>query len=173
MLQCGNFACNILHGGGHKSGEMIMKFILERSKYLALVGVIALLFAAVAAFAWGTLKTVDTISLVLRSMGRDKTITVEFVEIVDSFLIATALLIFAVSLYELFIDKLDLPDWMLAQDLYDLKTKLSSMIVLVMAVKFLEKLLDVKDAEALMQIGIATALMSAVLIAFGYFGKKD
>ncbi len=150
-----------------------MKFILERSKYLALVGVIALLFAAVAAFAWGTLKTVDTISLVVSSMGRDKAITVEFVEIVDSFLIATALLIFAVSLYELFIDKLDLPDWMLAHDLYDLKTKLSSMIVLVMAVKFLEKLLDVKDAEALMQIGIATALMSAVLIAFGYFGKKD
>jgi uncharacterized membrane protein YqhA len=131
------------------------------------------LFAAVAAFAWGTLKTVDTISLVLSSMGRDKAITVEFVEIVDSFLIATALLIFAVSLYELFIDKLDLPDWMLAHDLYDLKTKLSSMIVLVMAVKFLEKLLDVKDAKALMQIGIATALMSAVLIAFGYFGKKD
>jgi len=150
-----------------------MKFILERSKYLALVGVIALLFAAVAAFAWGTLKTVDTIFLVLSSLGRDKAITVELIEIVDSFLIATALLIFSVSLYELFIDKLELPDWMLAHDLYDLKTKLSSMIVLVMAVKFLEKLLDVKDAKALLQIGIATALMSAVLIAFGYFGKKD
>jgi uncharacterized membrane protein YqhA len=54
-----------------------------------------------------------------------------------------------------------------------LKTKLSSMIVLVMAVKFLEKLLDVKDANALLQTGIATALMSGVLIAFGYFGKKD
>jgi uncharacterized membrane protein YqhA len=150
-----------------------MKFILERSKYLALIGVIALLFAAVAAFAWGTLKTVDTIFLVLSSMGRDKAITVELIEIVDSFLIATALLIFSVSLYELFIDKLELPDWMLAHDLYDLKTKLSSMIVLVMAVKFLEKLLNVKDAKALLQIGIATALMSAVLIAFGYFGKKD
>jgi hypothetical protein len=34
-------------------------------------------------------------------------------------------------------------------------------------------LLDVKDTMGLMQIGIATALMSAVLIAFGYFGKKD
>jgi uncharacterized membrane protein YqhA len=172
MLQCRNLACNILYDGNN-SGEVDMKYILERSKYLALVGVIALLLAAVAAFAWGTLKTVDTISLVVSSMGRDKAITVEFVEIVDSFLIATALLIFSVSLYELFLDKLDLPDWMLAHDLYDLKTKLSSMIVLVMAVKFLEKLLDVKDAEALMQIGIATALMSAVLIAFGYFGKKD
>ncbi len=150
-----------------------MKYILERSKYLALIGVIALLFAAAAAFIWGTLKTVDTISLVLSSMGRDKAITVELIEIVDSFLVATAVLIFATSLYELFIDKLDLPEWMLAHDLYELKTKLSSMIVLVMAVKFLEKLLDVKDANALLQIGIATALMSAVLIAFGYFGKKD
>jgi len=150
-----------------------MKYVLERSKYLALIGVIALLFAAIAAFVWGTLKTVDTISLVLSSLGRDKAITVELIEIVDSFLIATALLIFSVSLYELFIDKLELPDWMLAHDLYDLKTKLSSMIVLVMAVKFLEKLLDVKDPNALLQIGAATALMSAVLIAFGYFGKKD
>lgn len=150
-----------------------MKFVLEKSKYLALIGVIALLFAAVAAFAWGTLKTVSTISLVLSSMGSDKAITVQFIEIVDSFLIATALLIFTVSLYELFIDKLDLPEWMLAHDLYELKTKLSSMIVLVMGVKFLEKLLDVKDAVSLLQIGTATALMSAVLIAFGYFGKKD
>lgn len=150
-----------------------MKLILERSKYLALVGVIALLLAAVAAFAWGTLKTVDTVSLVISSLGRDKAITVELIEIVDSFLIATALLIFSVSLYELFIDKLNLPEWMLAHDLHELKTKLSSMVVLVMAVKFLEKLLDVKDAASLLQIGAAITLMSAVLIAFGYFGKKD
>jgi len=150
-----------------------MKFILERSKYLALVGVIAMLFAAFAAFAWGTLKTVSTVSLVLVSMGKDKAITVELIKIVDSFLIATALLIFAVSMYELFIAELELPDWMLAHNLNDLKAKLSSMIVLVMAVKFLEKLLEVEDASSLLQIGIATALMSAVLIAFGYFGKKD
>jgi len=172
MLQSRGIACNILHDG-HTSGEVDMKFILEKSKYLALVGVIALLFAAVAAFAWGTFKTVNTIFLIFSSQGMDKAITVELVEIVDSFLIATAVLIFATSLYELFIDKLDLPEWMLAHDLYDLKTKLSSMIVLVMAVKFLEKLLDVKDANALLQIGIATALMSAVLIGFGYFAKKD
>jgi uncharacterized membrane protein YqhA len=172
MLQSRNLACNILYNG-YGSGEVDMKFILEKSKYLALVGVIALLFAAVAAFAWGTFKTVNTILLVFNSLGRDKAITVELIEIVDSFLIATAVLIFATSLYELFIDKLDLPEWMLAHNLYELKTKLSSMIVLVMAVKFLEKLLDVKDADALLQIGIATALMSAVLIAFGYFGKKD
>ena len=150
-----------------------MKFILERSKYFSLIGVVALLLATAAAFGWGTLKTVDVISLIWNSAGRDKAITVELIEIVDSFLIATALLIFAASLYELFIAKLDLPEWMLAHNLYELKAKLSSMIVLVMAVKFLEKLLDVKDPAGLMQIGFAVALMSGVLIAFSYFGKKD
>ena len=150
-----------------------MKFVLEKSRYLALAGVLSLLFAAIAAFVWGTLKTVDTISLVLGSMGRDSVIKVEFIEIVDSFLIATALLIFSVSLYELFIDKLDLPEWMLAHNLYELKTKLSSIIVLVMGVKFLQKLLEVKDTNDLLRTGLSIALMSAVLIAFGYFGKKD
>ena len=150
-----------------------MKYILEKSRYLALVGVLSLLLATIAAFAWGTLKTVHTVSLVLESMGGDAAITVEFIEIVDSFLIATALLIFSVSLYELFIADLDLPDWMLAHNLYELKAKLSSMIVLVMGVKFLQKLLEVKDTNDLLRMGIAIALMSAVLIAFGYFGKKD
>lgn len=150
-----------------------MKFILEKSKYLALVGVISLLLAAVAAFVWGTLKTVQAVVLVFGTLGADVSITVEFVEIVDSFLIATTLLIFAVSLYELFIAELDLPDWMLAHNLYDLKSKLSSMIVLVMGVKFLQKLLDVKDADDLLKIGAAITLVSSALIAFGYFSKKD
>ncbi len=154
-------------------GESKLKTILEKSKYLAIIGVISLLIASLAAFVWGTLKTVTATLLVIQSAGRDAGITIELIEVVDSFLIATAILIFATSLYELFIGTLELPGWMLAHDLYELKSKLSSMIVLVMAVKFLEKLLELKDAEALLQTGIATALVSAVLIAFGYFGKKD
>ena len=150
-----------------------MKIILEKSRYLAIVGVISLLVAAVAAFAWGTFKTVHAVILVIESLGADAAITIEFIEIVDSFLIATAILIFTVSLYELFIADIDVPEWMVAHDLYELKAKLSSMVVLVMGVKFLQKLVEVKDTTELMQTGIAIAIVSAVLIAFGYFGKKD
>ena len=150
-----------------------MKYILEKSRYLAIVGVISLLVAAVAAFAWGTLKTAGTVMLVIESMGKDPAITIEFIEIVDSFLIATAILIFTVSLYELFIGEINVPEWMLARNLSELKTKLSSMVVLVMGVKFLEKLLDAKNTNELLQTGVAIAIVSAVLIAFGYFGKKD
>lgn len=150
-----------------------MKFILERSRYLALIGVASLMIASFTAFSWGTIKTVTTTLLVIQTLGRDPAITIELIEILDSFLIATAILIFAASLYELFIGKLDLPEWMLAHDLYELKSKLSSMIVLVMAVKYLQKLIEIKDGMELLQRGIAVAAVSAVLIAFGYFGKKD
>lgn len=150
-----------------------MKTILEKSRYLAFIGIVSLLVAALAAFAWGTLKTFHAVMLVIESMGADAAITIEFIEIVDSFLIATAILIFAVSLYELFIGDIDLPEWMLAHNLHDLKAKLSSMVVLVMGVKFLQKLVDYKDAEDLLRVGLSIAAVSAVLIAFGYFGKKD
>jgi uncharacterized membrane protein YqhA len=150
-----------------------MKSILEKSRYLAIIGIVSLLIAAVTAFAWGLIKTINTIALVVTSAGGDAAIIIEFIKIVDGFLIATAILIFAVSLYELFIGPLELPDWMLANSLHELKTKLSSMIVLVMAVKFLEKLLELKDTNDLLQMAAAVALISAVLIAFGYFGMKD
>lgn len=150
-----------------------MRTVLEKSRYLAFIGIISLLAAALAAFAWGTLRTFHAVMLVIESLGADAAITIEFIEIVDSFLIATAILIFAVSLYELFIGDINLPEWMLAHNLHDLKSKLSSMVVLVMGVKFLQKLVDYKDAEELLHVGLSIAAVSAVLIAFGYFGKKD
>lgn len=150
-----------------------MSKLLEKSRYLAIIGVLALLVASLAAFGWGTMKMVTTVMLIVESLGQDAGITVELIEIVDSFLIATALLIFAVGLYELFIGEVKAPEWMLPHNLHDLKAKLSSMIVLVMGVKFLGKLVEVKDYDSLLKFGAAVALVSAVLIAFGVFGHKD
>jgi uncharacterized membrane protein YqhA len=149
-----------------------MNRLLEKSRYLAIVGVLGLLVAALTAFAWGSFQTVHAVVLVAESLGADSGITVALIEIVDSFLIAVTFLIFSVSMYELFIGDLDVPEWMVAHDLYDLKTKLSSMIVMVMAVKFLGKLVEVKNYGDVLQFGAAVTLVSAVLIAFGYFGHN-
>jgi uncharacterized membrane protein YqhA len=150
-----------------------MTKLLEKSRYLAIIGVLGLLTAALAAFAWGTFQTIQTVALIIQSLGIDKGITVALLQIVDSFLIATTLLIFSVSLYELFIGDVNVPEWMLAHNLTALKTKLSSMIVMVMAVKFVEKLVEVKDYDDLLKFGAAVTLVSAVLIAFGYFGHNE
>jgi uncharacterized membrane protein YqhA len=150
-----------------------MSKLLEKSRYLAIIGVLGLLVAAIAAFVWGIFQTVQAVALIVNSLGADKSITVALVQIVDSFLIATTLLIFSISLYELFIGEVDVPEWMVAHDLHDLKTKLSSLIIMVMAVKFVEKLVDVKDYGNVLSFGVAVTLVSAALIAFGYFSHKD
>lgn len=110
-----------------------MKTVVEKSRYLALIGVIGLLIAAIAAFGWGFYKTCLLVYEVTIGLSASTSVIVDLEKIVDFFLIATTLLIFAASLYELFIAEIDVPDWMIAHNLYELKSKLSSMIVLILA----------------------------------------
>lgn len=145
---------------------------LEKTRYLAFIGIASLLLASLAAFGWGAVKTFNAIALIIMSYGKDPYISVSLIELVDSFLIAIALLIFSVSMYELFIGELNLPDWMLAHNLHDLKTKLSSLVVLVMAVKFLEHLVEWKNPYDSFFFAVAVSVVAVSLIAFSYFGEK-
>src|SRR5690606_12091107 len=97
---------------------------------------------------------------------------VVLIETVDIILISTGLLFFAVSLYELFIGDLRLPEWMVVRDLNALKSKLSSIIILVMAAKFLEKLVTTTDYQSVLYMGLGVAAVALALIAFSYFGKQ-
>lgn len=150
-----------------------MEKLLSGTRYISIVGVVSLLLASVAAFGWGTVKTLNAIMIILTSGGKDPFISVALIEVVDSLLIATALFVFAASMYELFINKLSLPSWMLAQNLYELKNKLGGVIILVMAVKVLEHLVEWKDGYETLLFAIAVAVVSGVLIALGRFVGQD
>lgn len=147
--------------------------LLERTRYISVVGVLSLLVASVAAFGWGAVKAVSAIMAIITSYGKDPFIAVLLIEVVDSLLIATALFVFSASMYELFINKLALPNWMLAHDLYELKNKLGGVIILVMVVKFLEHLVEWKDGYESLLFAIAIAVVSAALIALSHFVRKD
>jgi uncharacterized membrane protein YqhA len=150
-----------------------MNKFLSFTRYILVVGVLSLLVVALAAFGWGVAKTVDAVVLVITSAAKDPGITVTLIEVVDAFLIATAILIFAFGLYELFIAELSIPGWMRIHNLHDLKAKLGGVLVLVMAVKFLERLVEWKDARETLLFALAIAVISATLIAFSAFGGKD
>ncbi len=150
-----------------------MNKFIEQTRYIALIAVFFLLATSLFTFGWGALKALTAISTIVVSMGKDEAIAVSLIEEVDVFLIAIALYVFAVSIYELFIADLNLPDWMIAHNLFELKAKLSGVIVLVMAVKFLEKLLGPKDTGDVLQIALSITLVSLALIALSYLGKKD
>ena len=150
-----------------------MARLLAATRYMSILGVFSLLLASIAAFLWGAAKTVNAVIVIVTSYGKDEFIAVLLIEIVDSLLIATALFVFAVSMYELFISKLSLPDWMLAHNLYELKDKLGGVIILVMVVKFVEHLVEWKDPYGSFLFAIAVAVVSAAVIAQGYFGRRD
>ncbi len=149
-----------------------MKTILEKSKYLILVAVISSLLASVASFAWGAIKSFKVIVNLFASLESETAYTVSLIELMDVFLIATVLFIFSLGMYELFIGKLNIPEWLVIKNLHDLKVKLSSVVIMVMGIIFLKHLVEWQDPQGTLFFGLGVAVVTAALIAFGYIGSK-
>ncbi|MBI1910871.1 MAG: YqhA family protein [Deltaproteobacteria bacterium] len=151
-----------------------MKELLSASRYLIFIPVLLSLIASAGAFVWGAYRTIEVLYHLFHAMFTGTAgAVIELIAVMDTFLIATALLIFALGLYELFIDELKFPEWLVIHNLHDLKAKLGSVIILVMAVAFLEHLATWSDPWGTFLFAAAITLVSGVLIAFGYFGEKD
>lgn len=154
---------------------MILKRMLEHSRYLVVIGVLLMVSASAAAFIWGSVATIRTLYHIFHSVvaAEDIKAKVDLISIMDTFLIATVLLIFALGLYELFVEDLELQKWLKIHDLRSLEAKLSSVIVLVLVLTFLEHLAEWKDAWDTFLFATAIALVSVALIANGHWGGKD
>ena len=145
-----------------------MKWIVERTRYLAYIPIIGMVVGVLAAIYVGAEKTIKVVQIaVLHYESNNPTLYVLF-EALDSFLVAVALLVIAVSLYELFIGALEVPDWMLVKDLSELKAKFGSVLIPIMAVKFVQKLLQSESALETLYYGIAVALVTFALTAFNF-----
>lgn len=151
---------------------MKLKDILAKSRYIILIPVFLSLIASVAAFLWGAIKTYHVIHELVLTGGEHGT-AIGLISVMDTFLIATALFVFALGMYELFIEDVEFPEWLVIHDLHSLKAKLGSVIILVMAVSFLERLIHWEDAWETLLFAVAISLVSIVLIAFSHYGGKD
>ena len=157
-----NFELRLLTPMGQ---ENTLKKLLESTTHLILIAVLSSLATSVAAFVWGTYKAGYVIYKLLQDFDYPLA-AVSFIEVMDAFLIAIGLYIFAIALYKLFIGDLNLPAWLEMRNLYQLKVKIVSIIVLVMGIKFLEKFAVSKDAQDTLMLGAAFAVASAALIGF-------
>jgi len=150
-----------------------MNWLIEKSRYLVVIGVLSLLLQAVIAFLLGVYKTFDLVNKIIFGTSSDDFSIVLFLKCLDLFLVATALLVIAVSLYELFVvDKLEVPEWMLVRNLNELKAKFGFVIVPIIAVKFLEKMLEAKEAVDVLYYGVGISLVIGALVFFSYVGGK-
>lgn len=150
-----------------------MKWLIEKSRYLALVGVLGLFVCSLTAYALGVYKTFKAVVSIAVGEKKDDLALIALFDCLDSFLVATAMLVISVSLYELFIGALEVPDWMLVRNLSELKAKFIFVIVPVMAVKFLQKLLSGEAALDTLYYGLAVGAVALALAVFNYVSEKE
>lgn len=140
--------------------------------WLVFIGVVGLAVTAVLTFGWGVAKTYDFARTLFEDGASSQSAIILVLEIIDTFLLATVVAILAIGLFELFIHDLPGPGWLVIRDLGDLKAKVSDVIILLLAIKFLEKIITIKKPLDLVWYALSVSLVGALLIAFRVIRPK-
>jgi len=146
--------------------EQLFEGLLWQSRLVVLLAVLASLATAIGMFymstvdAWYMLSHLShygssELTTEARVELRATTVT-HVVEIVDGYLLATVLLIFALGLYELFISKIDQAEnaensskVLMIHSLDDLKGRLAKVVLMILVVRFFEHALNMQFDTAL------------------------
>jgi len=153
--------------------EKIFESFLWKSRLVVLAAVIISLVSSLAMF---YMASVDSAYMIIHLLDypslddesrlalRSTTIT-HVVELIDGYLLAIVLLIFALGLYELFISKIDEAEnadnasqVLVIHSLDDLKARLSKVIVMILIVKYFEHALEMHFASPLDLLAFAAGI---------------
>ncbi len=152
----------------------MFKSLLSNSRYLVLIAVLGLLTSFLSLMVSGVLKIVKTITLMLGQSGDSKMELIGFIESADLFLLAVAMYIMALGLYDLFIDSdVPMPEWLNIKNLTDLKKKLLDVVVIILGVVFLGKVVNWKGEVEILHFGAGIALVIGALTWFRNLGKSE
>lgn len=159
-----------------KKVEQFFERALWNSRLVVLVAVICCVLLALGTFYVATVDVMYLLSGLLgyasptlgpdgREALREATAT-GIVKAVDGYLIATILLIVALGLYELFINKIDVaarsqisPRLIQVRDLDDLKDRIAKLILLVLVIEFFQQALKLKYENALDLVYLAIGIL--------------
>jgi uncharacterized membrane protein YqhA len=145
----------------------MIKKILENSRFVVFIAVLGSLIATLTLLVFGIYEIGVVLVKIPQGAVELKIVVLKFIEIIDTFLLATVFLIISVGLYELFIDStLDLPEWLDIKTLNDLKAKLIGVVIIVLAVIFLGNTARWSGGTEILYLGGGIA---AVIAALTYF----
>ena len=162
-------------------GSMFEK-ALWGSRFIVVIAVVVSLLTSLAMFYIATVDAFIMLSHLLeyadlsldqaeRSAQRIVTIT-HVVEVIDGYLLATVLLIFAMGMYELFISKIEVAEdkkvagsVLVINSLDDLKNRLAKVILMILIVKFFEHAIKIsyEDPLSILYLSIGIAFIGLAL----------
>ena len=153
-----------------------MKAIFGVSRYLVLIAVLGLLVAGAAAMVFAGITTVRVLVEVFAEGAFNaegaRALSLELIELIDVFLLATVILITSIGLYQLFLDPhLELPEWLSVSNLEQLKANLVAVVIVMLAILFLGAVAGRQGEESgVLHLGVGIALVvlsiAAAILAF-------
>jgi len=151
---------------------------LSWSRIVVVVPVIVLLLSAISSFAYGTDVFVRSVARVVEDPELTSHNLGFLLLLTDLFLVGATLMIAAFGFYDLFITRADadnsslrLPAWLRMRDLNDLKARVISMVILVVAVTFADVAVESEGGLNTLYLGAAVALVIIALTAFLRFAR--
>jgi uncharacterized membrane protein YqhA len=147
-----------------------LKYLYFVSRFLVIIAIIGMIITSIIVIITGFAELFRIVEFLLHdgllSEEAGKFLSVTVTEMIDLYLIGLVLIIFALGLYQLFIDQdIDLPEWLDTPSFDVLKARLLIVIVVVLAVLFLGYASTASDGTMIAGLGIGISL---VIIAIGY-----
>jgi uncharacterized membrane protein YqhA len=153
-----------------------LAWLIGRSRLIVVVAVLAVLLAAFSLFLMGAWIAVTTVWATWRDVaGGDVASTdiiIRFLEIVTVMLKAVFFYLIGVGFYSLFIAPLNVTVALGVESLNDLESKIISVIVVIMAVDFLERFIGSDDVDVLYSAA-ALAVVVAALVFFKIYTNRE
>jgi uncharacterized membrane protein YqhA len=147
--------------------------ILERGGLVVAIPIVTLFISAILFGLYGAYLAIAIgIKFVVYPEYREvTTLAPQFFSVIDVFLLAMVLYIFALGLYELFVSKLNVPESISIESVDQLKAKLASVVILFVAIAYVKLLVEWTNPVDTLLFGAATGILIAVLIQ--YYRAKE
>lgn len=162
----------------HPPHETLDRFsqVIGRSRFVVLLAVVAVMLVSISLFVLGTIQAVVGIwgawEEVLSGEIHATHLTVEFLEIVSTMLKAVVFHLIGVGLYSLFVSPLNITISMGIETLHDLESRVVNVVVVILAVTFLEHFILWRDPQETLHFGAAAAVMIIALVIFERYSHK-
>ena len=146
----------------------MLRKILEHGKIIAIISAATLFVSSVLLVLFGVYAMIETVINILlhfKDYGFAQ-ITTKFIGIMDIHMVAIMLYIFAIGMYKLMVGSLIVPDYVKIETIDDLKSKLASILILIIAITFTKELVEWKNPLDTMYFAIAIALVGGLLIFY-------
>ncbi|HPD65711.1 MAG TPA: YqhA family protein [Bacteroidia bacterium] len=142
-----------------------MKKIFESGSKLVILASLSLFVGFIVSSLYGFYILGKTVFITFNSYEHldSGLLAINIIKVIDIQLLAVIQYVMSVGLYELFIGDLNLPPWLNIRTIDQLKSKLASVIILILAVKFTEKVMDWKHHMDILYLAIGVSLVIFVL----------